>query len=144
MHTHNRIWVVPRKRPFVPKHWGERFFVFIDQPRQIGDTSVEILSFLRRIIMVIDKKAVEYVASLSRLKVTESEVASICDELSTMLDYVDEISSTIDTDYIGSFAEKQSNIMRADVVSRSMDRSELLSNAPKHTDDTPIVPIAVR
>ena len=94
--------------------------------------------------MVIDKKAVEYVAGLSRLKVTESEVVSMCNELSTMLDYVDEINSTIDTDYIGSFDEEVSNVMRIDVVSSSMDRSELLSNAPQHTDDTPIVPIAVR
>ena len=94
--------------------------------------------------MVIDKNAVEYVAGFSRLKVTEREVVSTCDELSTMLDYVDELNSTIDTDYIDSFVEKQSNVMRADVVSSSMDRSELLSNAPKRTEDTPIVPIAVR
>ena len=94
--------------------------------------------------MIIDKKTVEYVAALSRLKVPDSDVISICDELSTMLDYVDEINSTIDTDYVVPFVENHTNVLRPDVVLDSMDRKELLSNAPQHTEETPVVPIIVR
>lgn len=94
--------------------------------------------------MIVDRKTVEYVASLSRLKVPENEIDSICDELSTMLDYVDEINSSIDTDLVVPVVERITNVMRPDTVSASMDRMELLSNAPQHTEETPIVPITVR
>lgn len=94
--------------------------------------------------MEIDRKTVEYVAALSKLRVPENDIYTICGELSTMLDYVDEINSTIDTDFVVPYVEKHTNVMRPDFVSISMDRLELLSNAPQHTDDTPIVPITVR
>ena len=72
--------------------------------------------------MIVDRKTVEYVASLSRLKVPENEIDSICDELSTMLDYVDEINSSIDTDLVVPVVERITNVMRPDTVSASMDR----------------------
>ena len=94
--------------------------------------------------MIIDRKTVEYTAALSRLEVPENEIQAMCDELSTMLDYVDEINSTINTDLVASDSEEQTNVMRPDTVLASMDRAALLANAPQHTEDTPVVPITVR
>ena len=94
--------------------------------------------------MVIDRKTAEYVADLSRLRIAEGEIDSICRELSTILDYMDEINSSIDTDTVVSRVGGLTNVIREDRVSDSMDRTELLSNAPEHTDETPIVPRIVR
>ena len=95
-------------------------------------------------IMVIDRKTAEYVADLSRLRIAEGEIDSICRELSTILDYMDEINSSIDTDTVVSRVGGLTNVIREDRVLDSMDRTELLSNAPEHTDETPIVPRIVR
>ncbi|HBI51164.1 MAG TPA: hypothetical protein DDX72_00095, partial [Ruminococcaceae bacterium] len=62
--------------------------------------------------MIIDRKTVEYTASLSRLRVPEGEVASICDELSTMLDYVDEINATINTELVVPQVADRANVTR--------------------------------
>lgn len=94
--------------------------------------------------MVIDRKTAEYVADLSRLRISEDEIDTICGELSAILDYMDEINSTIDTDFVTSQSDILTNVMRADCVADSMDRAALLSNAPEHTDETPIVPKTVR
>ena len=94
--------------------------------------------------MVIDRKTAEYVADLSRLRIAESEIDTICGELSTILDYMDEINATINTDTVVSRVGGLTNVIREDRVQDSMDRAELLSNAPEHTDETPVVPRVVR
>ncbi len=94
--------------------------------------------------MVIDRKTAEYVADLSRLRIAESEIDSICGDLSTILDYMDEINATIDTDTVVARVGRLTNVVREDRVEGSMDRAELLANAPEHTDETPIVPRIVR
>lgn len=94
--------------------------------------------------MVIDKNTVEYVADLSKLKVNDAEMDDLCRELNTMLEYVDEICSTINTDSITLQVGSLSNVMRTDEALESMDRDLLLANAPEHTETTPVVPIIVR
>lgn len=94
--------------------------------------------------MVIDRKTAEYVADLSRLRIAENEIDAICGELSTILDYMDEINATIDTDTVVSRIGGLTNVIREDRILDSMDRAELLSNAPEHTDETPVVPRVVR
>lgn len=93
--------------------------------------------------MVIDRKIVEYVAELSRLKISEEEIDTMCNELSSILNYMDEINSTIDTESVASSTEGLTNVMREDVIVDSMNREELLRNAPEHTEETPIVPKTV-
>ena len=93
--------------------------------------------------MVIDRKIVEYVAELSRLRISEEEIDTMCNELSSILNYMDEINSTIDTESVESSTEGLTNVMREDVIIDSMNREELLRNAPEHTEETPIVPKTV-
>ena len=93
--------------------------------------------------MVIDRKTAEYVAELSRLKISEEEIDTVCKDLSSILDYMDEINSTINTDSVSSSVKGLKNVMREDVIYASMDRAELLKNAPSHSDETPIVPKTV-
>ena len=93
--------------------------------------------------MVVDRKTAEYVAELSRLKISEEEIESVCNELSSILNYMDEINSTIDTGSVSDSIKGLTNVMREDVIHDSMDRAELLKNAPVHTDETPIVPKTV-
>ena len=75
---------------------------------------------------------------------TQDEIDAICGELSTILDYMDEINATIDTDTVVSRIGGLTNVIREDRILDSMDRAELLSNAPEHTDETPVVPRVVR
>ncbi len=93
---------------------------------------------------MIDKKTVEYVAELSRLKIDPSEMNDIYIELNKILDYMNEINSTIDTDDVNLTTCVLSNVMRPDQVSNSMIRNELLANTPSHSEETPIVPKTVR
>ena len=93
--------------------------------------------------MVIDRKTAEYVAELSRLKISENEIDSVCNDLSSILNYMDEINSTINTDEVGSSVKGLKNVYREDVIGESMNREELLKNAPRHTDETPVVPKTV-
>ncbi|MCR5521317.1 MAG: Asp-tRNA(Asn)/Glu-tRNA(Gln) amidotransferase subunit GatC [Lachnospiraceae bacterium] len=93
--------------------------------------------------MVVDRKTAEYVAELSRLKISEEEIESVCNELSSILNYMDEINSTIDTGSVSDSIKGLTNVMREDVIHDSMDRAELLKNAPVHTDETPVVPKTV-
>lgn len=93
---------------------------------------------------MIDKKTVEYVAELSRLTIEPSEMNEIYVELNKILDYMNEINSTIDTDDVNLTTCVLSNVMRPDQVSNSMNRNELLANTPSHTEETPIVPKTVR
>ena len=94
--------------------------------------------------MIVDKKTVEYVAELSRLRIMESEIDSVCAELNHILGYMDEINSTVDTETVNTSAIGLSNIMREDIVFDSMDRNELLENSSMHTEETPVVPKTVR
>ncbi|MCR5609666.1 MAG: Asp-tRNA(Asn)/Glu-tRNA(Gln) amidotransferase subunit GatC [Lachnospiraceae bacterium] len=93
--------------------------------------------------MNIDRKNVEYVAELSRLEISEDEIGSVCSELSTILNYMDEINSSIDTDFVVSSNNGLTNVMRDDEVVISMDRQKLLENAPVHNEETPVVPKTV-
>ncbi len=93
--------------------------------------------------MVIDRKTAEYVAELSRLKISEGEIDSVCRELSSILDYMDEINSTIDTEDVDMSVKGLTNVMRKDEIVKSSDRAELLANAPEHTEETPVVPKTV-
>ncbi|MCR5431819.1 MAG: Asp-tRNA(Asn)/Glu-tRNA(Gln) amidotransferase subunit GatC [Lachnospiraceae bacterium] len=93
--------------------------------------------------MVVDRKTAEYVAELSRLKISEDEIESVCNELSSILNYMDEINSTIDTGSVSNSIKGLTNVMREDEIHDSMDRAQLLENTPVHTDETPVVPKTV-
>ena len=63
--------------------------------------------------------------------------------LTSILNYMDEINMTIDTDTVVMNDERVNSIMRPDIVKPSMNRDDLLKNAPEHTHETVIVPRTV-
>ena len=93
--------------------------------------------------MTINKETAQYVAELSRLKIKDEEIESVCNELSSILNYMDEINATIDTDTAPDTSYDLCNVMRDDIIHDSFAREILLENAPEHTEETPIVPKTV-
>ncbi len=93
--------------------------------------------------MVITKETAQYVAQLSRLKISEDEIESVCGSLTQIIGYMDEINSSVDTASVDTKVGALTNVMRVDEIKPSADRAELLANSPEHTDETPIVPKTV-
>lgn len=94
--------------------------------------------------MEITKDMVEYVAELSRLKLTDEQCEAARTGLGEIISYMD-VLNNINTDGIEpmSHAFAVKNVMRDDVVKPSADRAELLKNAPKADDEAVIVPRTV-
>ncbi|HIV85925.1 MAG TPA: Asp-tRNA(Asn)/Glu-tRNA(Gln) amidotransferase subunit GatC [Candidatus Monoglobus merdigallinarum] len=94
--------------------------------------------------MEITRDMVEYVAELSRLKISEAEEESVRRGLGEIIGYMD-ILNNIDTEGVEamSHAFAVKNVLRDDVVKQSADRSELLANAPVSDDEAFIVPKTV-
>ena len=94
--------------------------------------------------MEITKDMVEYVASLARLKLDESQPAALQKDLGEIINYMD-VLNNLDTEGIEpmSHAFAVKNVFREDVVKPSADRAELLKNAPKSDEEAIIVPKTV-
>lgn len=94
--------------------------------------------------MEITKDMVEYVAELSRLKLTDEQCETTRKGLGEIISYMD-VLNNVNTDGIEpmSHAFAVKNVMRDDVVKPSADRAELLKNAPKADDEAVIVPRTV-
>ncbi len=94
--------------------------------------------------MEITKDMVEYVASLARLKLDESQTAALQKDLGEIINYMD-VLNNLDTEGIEpmSHAFAVKNVFREDVVKPSADRAELLKNAPKSDEEAIIVPKTV-
>jgi aspartyl-tRNA(Asn)/glutamyl-tRNA(Gln) amidotransferase subunit C len=94
--------------------------------------------------MKITKEMVEYVAALSRLKLSDQEKTEVQKDLGSIIDYIDMLNNVDTTDIepmSHTFAIK--NVFRKDEVLPSFDREELLKNAPKRDEESFIVPKTV-
>ncbi len=94
--------------------------------------------------MEITKDMVEYVAELSRLKLTDEQCAATQKSLGDIIGYMD-VLNNINTDGIEpmSHAFAVKNVMREDVVISGGEREELLANAPKANSEAFVVPRTV-
>lgn len=94
--------------------------------------------------MKITKELVEYVASLSRIKLDEASIDKMKNEIGAVVDYM-EILNQVDTKDVEPLSHVFSinNVMREDVVKESFDRDSLIENAPEHTEETVVVPKTV-
>ncbi len=83
----------------------------------------------------LDSEAVRHVAHLSRLKVSDEEVARYAVQLSTVLAYFEQLNE-LDTTQIEPTAHPGSvhNVFREDTVGPSLDPDHALSNAPDRQD----------
>lgn len=79
--------------------------------------------------MEIDKKMVEYVAELAKLRLSEEEKELMAQDLSKVLMYMD-VLNQLDTDAVTPVTHVfgVENVFREDVVQPSFPREEILKN----------------
>lgn len=94
--------------------------------------------------MQITKELVQYVAELSRIKLSEQDAENMQNDLGAIVNYM-EILNKLDTDSVEPLSHifNITNVMREDKVVESYDRAEILKNAPERTDETVVVPKTV-
>ena len=75
------------------------------------------------------------VAHLARLELTEAEVVKFTDQLTSILGHVDDIAA-LDIHELPTTAHPFGliNVLRSDEIRPSVDRDEVLSQAPKAVD----------
>jgi aspartyl-tRNA(Asn)/glutamyl-tRNA(Gln) amidotransferase subunit C len=83
---------------------------------------------------VLDKDAVQHVAKLARLRLTEAEAATFATQLSSILGAFEEISK-LDSAGIEALATptQMAQYLRADVAESSATADEILANAPERS-----------
>lgn len=85
---------------------------------------------------MIDKKIVQHVALLSRLKLSEEELALYSGQLASILSYIDKLNEidTKDTPPTSHALSTLKNVFRKDEIKPSLSVEEALANAPEEKD----------
>ena len=80
-------------------------------------------------------KEVEHVANLARLEFSEEEKKKLAEQLSRILDYIEQLNELDTTDVEPtSHVIPVKNVVRPDVARQSFTQDEALSNAPGRVD----------
>ncbi len=89
----------------------------------------------------LSRADVEHVAHLSRLGLSEDELARLEGQLNHILDQY-AVLATLETEHIPPTAQtiELANILREDVVRPSLSVEDALSNAPERSGDHFVVP----
>ena len=90
---------------------------------------------------MVDIEDVKHVADLSRLEFLDSELLKIQEDLSSIVNYCSQLSM-VDTSSTETIGEEQGEL-RADIVCPSIDKADVVRNAPFHNDSAFIVPRVV-
>ena len=86
--------------------------------------------------MIIDREEVKKVANLARLEITPEEEAQFTTQLSSILEYFQQLSELDTTDVSPTTrAIDISNVTRSDFNQAYEDREALLEAAPEREDD---------
>ena len=91
--------------------------------------------------MKITKEQIQHISVLSRLNLSEEEKDLFGPQLSSILDYMDQLNEldtreTEPTSHVLSL----SNVMRDDILTSSLPGEEALKNAPSHSQNFYRVP----
>lgn len=91
--------------------------------------------------MSISADQVQHVARLARLAVDDAQIPDIANKLTDVLNLLDQIQS-VDTQGIEALTNPldRTQILRADAVTASNARDNLMSNAPAQKDGLFLVP----
>ena len=91
--------------------------------------------------MSLSRQDVEKISLLARLQLTEEELTVMTDQLSQIVQYVDQLSE-LDTENVEPMAHaaELSNVFASDQSRPSLDREDALKNAPKRDDQCYRVP----
>ena len=81
--------------------------------------------------MSLTRDEVKHIAELAKLALTDEEIDKMARQLSDILDYAARLNE-LDTEAIPPTASviPNQNVMRADVVTPSLTRDQVLANAP--------------
>ncbi|HID07785.1 MAG TPA: Asp-tRNA(Asn)/Glu-tRNA(Gln) amidotransferase subunit GatC [Armatimonadetes bacterium] len=91
--------------------------------------------------MKISLQQVEYVANLARLKLSEEEKEIFTKQLDTILQYMDKLNELDTADVEPTFhVVSHVNAFREDEPRRSMEREEVMANAPSRKGEFFCVP----
>ncbi|MAG28564.1 Asp-tRNA(Asn)/Glu-tRNA(Gln) amidotransferase GatCAB subunit C [bacterium] len=84
----------------------------------------------------LSKKEVEKIAKLARLDLTSDEINTYSEQLSAILEYVDQLQE-VDTENVEITTQVTglSNILREDEVQECDNPKELVELAPEHEDN---------
>ena len=91
--------------------------------------------------MSLTREDVEKVALLSRLQLSDGEIATLTEQLGDIVQYVEQLNE-LDTDNVQPMAHavEISNVLVEDAARPSLPREEALANAPKRDDECYRVP----
>ena len=91
--------------------------------------------------MAVTRADVEKVALLARLRLSETELVTLTDELAQIVTYVDHLAE-VDTEGVEPMAHavEVSNVFSADNVLPSLLRDQALANAPNRNERGYLVP----
>jgi aspartyl-tRNA(Asn)/glutamyl-tRNA(Gln) amidotransferase subunit C len=91
--------------------------------------------------MALTRADVEKVALLARLRLTETELETMTDQLTQIVGYVD-LLAEVDTDGVEPMAHavEVTNVFAEDKVEPSLPREAALANAPRHNGRGYLVP----
>ena len=90
---------------------------------------------------MIDRKQVQHVATLARLKLSDDEMARFTSQLGAVIDYINQLDEVDTTDVAPmSHPSDLVNVFRDDVTRPSLDRDAALANAPRRRDGFFVVP----
>jgi aspartyl-tRNA(Asn)/glutamyl-tRNA(Gln) amidotransferase subunit C len=94
----------------------------------------------------LDKKTIENLTQLCRIKCTEAEQEKLLKDLQEILNYVEQLQE-VDTDHVkpcDHVLEGIINVMREDVVGETLPREQFLANAPSHIGGLIRVPPVIK
>jgi len=85
--------------------------------------------------MALDRRTVEKVTLLARLRLNEEELDQMTEQLGKIVGYIDQLNE-LNTDDVEplSHAVELTNVFADDVVEPSLPREQALENAPKNND----------
>lgn len=86
--------------------------------------------------MPLTKEQVEHIAVLARLKLSPEEIEKFAQELTVILEHVDQLKS-VNTDGVEPKDQfiTAANVFRSDKSRRCLSREEALANAPDKDDE---------
>lgn len=90
----------------------------------------------------LDISQIEYIAKLSRLELTDEEKKLYSEQLSSVLEYVEQLSE-VDTEKIEPLSNVTGleNVSREDEILESeISHTDIQKNAPKFDEDSFVVP----
>lgn len=91
--------------------------------------------------MVLDQETVHRIARLARIRIDDSEVGRYADELSSILEFVEQMDQ-VDTNDVTPLSHPQDRVLRLreDIVTETDQREALQAGAPATENGLYLVP----